>query len=225
MLAYDWIVFDFTGTLMTPAPEPAVTYHTVGSSLGGSLTVDEVRMNLKAAIVKHFLGENVAKPTGPSIERARWRSIVQDCLTDIHPARVDQAFDHLWEHFSQAAHWRCFDDVPPTIERLKRAGYRIAIASNFDDRLKAILPEAGFESQFDQVLISSDLGWSKPNPKFYEAALERIGASAPDRVLMIGDTLQGDVIAAEQAGWHARHLIRHQPQALARLTEDLGVSR
>ena len=77
------------------------------------------------------------------------------------------------------------------------------------------------ESNFDEILISSQLGWSKPNPKFYHASRTQLGSPDPSRVLMIGDTHQGDVAAAKSAGWHARHLVRALVNALADLTADL----
>jgi HAD superfamily hydrolase (TIGR01549 family) len=114
-----------------------------------------------------------------------------------------------------------YDDALDSIDRLRTKGYLVTVASNFDARLRRILGEMDVLDRFDEVLISSDLGWSKPNTEFYHTAAIRIGADDPSKLLMIGDTHQGDVIAARQAGWDARHLVRDQDRALSELTKDL----
>ncbi|MEO1524719.1 MAG: HAD-IA family hydrolase [Planctomycetota bacterium] len=220
MNSFDWIVFDSTGTLMVPDPEAAQVYASSSPKQSDQEDLAAVRMRLKAAMSRHFLEGNESSATDPAHERERWKRIVQDTL-DLDGDVLEQVFQVLWDHFAAAEHWRLYDDVPPTIERLRAKGYRIAIASNFDERLLRILRGMQIESWFDQVLISADLGWSKPNTKFYDVATERIGAPDRSRVLMIGDTLGGDVHAARESGWEARHLIRDQEGALAELVSDL----
>ena len=107
------------------------------------------------------------------------------------------------------------------LDRLRRRGYRIAVASNFDKRLRGIAEDLGLSEKLSEILISSELGFSKPNTKFYDAATERLGARDRSRLLMIGDTLRGDVEAAKESGWQARHLIRDHEDALRTLTADL----
>ncbi len=222
MPLYEWIVFDSTGTLMTPDPEPAQVYRDAAARFGNPGSVDEVRSRLKAAMRRHFFGDTAESPTSEAFELQRWRRIVGETLGDgIPPEDFPSTFESLWQHFAEAAAWRLFADVADTLQRLRRQGYPIAVASNFDGRLRPILAGLGIESLVDEVLISSDLGFSKPNPKFYEAAAKRLGVSDVRTLLMIGDTHEGDVVAAKRAGWDARHLVRDRPDALSELTSDL----
>ncbi|MEL6106362.1 MAG: HAD-IA family hydrolase [Planctomycetota bacterium] len=220
MNPFDWIVFDSTGTLMIPSPEAAEVYAAVSSRYGAEATIDDVRTRLKAAIHRHFFEGNEGSGTNQNHERERWKKIVRDSV-GLAGATLDLAFAELWRHFASAQHWRLYDDVELTIKRLRGKGYRIAVASNFDERLTAILQEMQIEDWFDAVLISAELGWSKPNTKFYDAATERLGATERNRLLMIGDTERGDVLAAKQAGWQARHLIRAGDESLSQLVADL----
>ncbi len=221
MKRYDWIVFDSTGTLMTPDPEPAAVYHQVAAQWGCVTDLDQVRVNLKAAMAEHFFADTAFDPTTEENEWERWNKIVADTLPGLDPAVFPSAFSSLWKRFAAAEAWRLFDDVLPAIERLRSAGYSLAIASNFDRRLGMILDEMGVADRFDRVLISSDLGWSKPNKAFFDAARDRLHGSDSHRLLMIGDTKRGDVDAAVEAGWDARLLVREKEDALLRLTEDL----
>ncbi|MCS7471709.1 HAD family hydrolase [Stieleria sp. ICT_E10.1] len=230
MNAYDWILFDSTGTLLTPDPEPARAYHAAAVALGSEHSFEAVRQNLKAAMKRHFFGDTVDQPTDEAAERRRWRRIVADTIGDLPPdlppgdldgLAGDGVFGSLWNHFAAADAWRLYEDALPAIERLKSKGYAIAVASNFDLRLRTILEGMGITHYFDAVLISSELGWSKPNTRFYDAAVSRIGITDRSRLLMIGDTKRGDVDAARQAGLDARLLVRDRPDALLRLTNDL----
>ncbi|MCC9599390.1 HAD-IA family hydrolase [Stieleria sp. JC731] len=221
MLEFDWIVFDSTGTLMRPEPDAASVYHQFGSQFGLNVGVDVVSQRLKSAMVKHFLGENANAPTDDEVEYRRWRQIVADTLPEIPADSFESTFRALWQTFAEPESWTLFDDVVPTLSRLKQRGYSVAVASNFDERLPPIVRALGLETYVDQILISSELGFSKPNLQFYQTAMNKLGAVHPDRVLMIGDTFVGDVQAPQQFGWHARHLVRDCPDAMSQLTEDL----
>lgn len=222
MPRYQWIVFDSTGTLMTPHPEPARVYRDAAIRFGGDRSVEQVRDDLKAAMRRHFFGDTSASPTSEEYEYQRWQRIVADTLHQaVPPQHFDSAFDSLWRHFADAAAWRLFDDVIDTLTRLRKRGYSIGVASNFDARLRPIIAGLGLKSLVDEVLISSDLGYSKPNPSFYQAAAKRLRVSAGEGVLMIGDTYEGDVAAARRAGWDARHLVRDRSDALTELIADL----
>lgn len=223
MKRYDWIVFDSTGTLMTPDPEPAILYHQAGRSSGSKKSIDQIRVDLKASMKRNFFGDQALLPTDASFELGRWRRIVSQTLDDLMPDQLAEAFEVLWAQFAESSHWRLFEDTLPTIRRLRSVGYKIAVASNFDERLRSVIEGFGIKHDLDEVLISSELGWSKPNLKFYDAATSRLNATDRSRLLMIGDTYLGDVDAATKAGWDARHLVRDAEDSLLMLVQDLFI--
>jgi 2-haloacid dehalogenase len=74
-----------------------------------------------------------------------------------------------------------FPDVVAALERLRRAGYRLAILSNGDrDMLKAAEPHIGFA--FDHVISVQEAGYFKPHWKAYAKAAEII---AEDRASIL----------------------------------------
>ena len=218
---YDWVFFDSTGTLMRPVPEPAEVYHQIGQAFGSDLSVSQLREQLKEAMKTHFLGDTVDLPTDQTFERERWRRIVVDTISDLPETHLDEAFAQLWLRFSEADAWQLFADSVPTLQRLRTAGYKIALASNFDQRLVQILHQMQIMDRFDRIVISADLGWSKPSKKFYEAAQQAVSATDVSRLLMVGDTFQGDVQTPRSVGWDARHLVRDKDNALETLLADL----
>ena len=87
--------------------------------------------------------------------------------------------------------------------RALRARARVGIVSNNltreqHDKLRF----CGFLEHLDAIVISEEAGASKPDPAICRIALERIGASAPETV-MIGDAWKTDIAGARTAGLRA----------------------
>jgi putative hydrolase of the HAD superfamily len=120
----------------------------------------------------------------------------------------DLAFDELWDHFGRPESWRCFPDVAPALRAIHEAGISMCVGSNFDSRLRQVvlgLPELGWA--VDVLVISSEVGFRKPHPLFYQAACDRLSLPAR-RVLCVGDDLENDVRGAMRAGLSALLLDR-----------------
>lgn len=72
-------------------------------------------------------------------------------------------------------------------------------------------------SYFDAVVISEDVGVTKPDPEIFAIALQRLGAS-PHEAVFIGDSWTNDIIGARAVGMTAVWLDRgDQTPALERL--------
>lgn len=56
------------------------------------------------------------------------------------------------------------------------------------------------ESYFQKVYISEDVKWIKPDSRFFEYILKDRGITDPKSVLMVGDSLQNDILGASLAG-------------------------
>jgi 2-haloacid dehalogenase len=75
---------------------------------------------------------------------------------------------------SQIESLKPFPDVVAALEKLRAAGYKLAILSNGDrDMLKAAGPHIGFA--FDHVISVGEAGYFKPHWKTYAKAEEIIG--------------------------------------------------
>lgn len=71
---------------------------------------------------------------------------------------------------------------------------------------------------FETVVISEDVGVTKPDPKIFTIALERLGASANDTVF-VGDNWANDIVGAVNVGMSAVWLDRdRETPALADLS-------
>ena len=89
------------------------------------------------------------------------------------------------------------------LERLHNKGYRLFAASNsFGHLQRSRLEQAGILHWFEDTYISMDIGYDKPDVRFYQEALRRCGLQ-PNEVLMVGDSMTTDVIGAQNAGIEA----------------------
>jgi len=198
-----WVLFDAVGTLMFADPPVAEVYRSVAARFGSQLTVAEISKRFRRALAAE---QACGGPTSEIYERERWRRIVGAVIDDV-PAASQAILDTLWRHFAAPDSWRLFDDVADAIEELRDRGYKLAVASNFDDRLNQVMLEHPALAVMHAIFVSSDLGFTKPDLRFFRAVEKRIGA-APSEIALVGDDEVSDVQGATAAGWRAIRLDR-----------------
>lgn len=203
------ITFDVGGTLIEPWPSVGAVYAAVAAKHGhAGLDPDELTRRFSAAWR--------ARPSF-DYSRAEWTAVVDatfDGLTRVPPSA--SIFPALYQRFEQADVWRIFDDVMPTLAALSRAGLRLGVISNWDERLRPLLGRLGLRDWFEVIAISSEVGCVKPGAAIYQAAAAGFGLS-PARMLHVGDSLAADVEGARGAGFQALHLARGGQPAPGRL--------
>jgi putative hydrolase of the HAD superfamily len=198
-----WVLFDAVGTMIYPDPPVAEVYHAVGQRSGSRRSIDEVQQRFAASLRASYSGGG---PTNESKERERWRLIVSHVMNDV-PDACETIFEHLWEHFAQPQHWRLYDDVAETLSELRRRGFQLGIASNFDARLTGIVDGHLALKPFEAVFVSSKVGYTKPDARFFRAIEKRLGID-PAQIALVGDDEVSDVQGATAAGWRAVRLDR-----------------
>ena len=87
-------------------------------------------------------------------------------------------------------------------ERIRSLGYRMAVVSNSDGTMGQTVSQIGFAHLFDGLIDSGTVGFEKPDPRIFKAALETIGAR-PEHTVHVGDLYAADVVGARAAGVHA----------------------
>ena len=96
-----------------------------------------------------------------------------------------------------------FPDAIPTLGRLKTRGIKLGLITNGDASTQNYkIDRFGLRNYFETVLIESDLGFGKPDPRIFNRALELLHFR-PDEILMIGDNLVWDVSAPQSLGIRA----------------------
>jgi 2-haloalkanoic acid dehalogenase type II len=222
---FDALLFDLGGTLIYfdggwPEVMQAADHELVAHLQSQGLQLDTEQF---VAEFRNRLGEYYAQRDSEFIEYTT-ALILRTLLADhghnhVTPEMLRPALKRLYA-VSQA-HWRPEADTLSTLEKLRRAGYRMAIISNAgdDDDVQTLVDNAGIRSYFDFVLTSAACGIRKPNPRIFELALKQWGISHK-RAAMVGDTLGADILGANNAGVYSIWVTRRADTAANRDHED-----
>ncbi|MBR7888415.1 pyrimidine 5'-nucleotidase [Marinomonas sp. A79] len=93
---------------------------------------------------------------------------------------------------------------------LHQNNVRMGIITNGFKQLQHIrLEKTGFLPYFSPVIISELVGVAKPHPRIFEQALIEMGNPEKHQVLMVGDTLESDVLGGNRIGLDTCWLNHH----------------
>jgi HAD superfamily hydrolase (TIGR01662 family) len=110
--------------------------------------------------------------------------------------------DELVTNTQNSANW---DQILPgtreALQRIKQQ-YAIAVISNADGRIEAVLRRCGISDCFACITDSGNVGHEKPHPAIFAAALREMKAN-PAESLYVGDVFSVDYVGARNAGMEA----------------------
>jgi putative hydrolase of the HAD superfamily len=136
-----------------------------------------------------------------AVDHSFWWSFYTHLLNDLG-ALDDGVRDTLVKNTHSSQNW---DQIRPgTREALGRIGqrYAIAVISNADGRIDAVLGRCGICDCFASITDSGNVGHEKPHPAIFEAALREMKAD-PAESLYVGDVYSVDYMGARNAGMDA----------------------
>ena len=195
------VVFDAVGTLIEPDPKPASVYFEIGSRHGSKLGLPAITTGFREAFAAEEMRDLAnSLATDEVRERARWRAIVGAVLHDIGDA--DACFLELWQHFAASTNWKLVPDASVVLAELSERDLKLAVASNFDSRLRSVLASFPESRLLHDVVISSEVGWRKPAAGFFAALCRRLKCDASE-ILFVGDSRDNDYDGARHAGMRA----------------------
>jgi putative hydrolase of the HAD superfamily len=203
-LDVDAVTFDVGNTLITTWPSVGHVYAEIAKRHGG---VDVTPDLLEKRFRLIWPGRLHLAET-----RSGWEQVVDEVfegLVSTPPSR--SFFDEVWRRFAQADVWRIYDDVLPALDQLAARGLRLAVISNWDERLRDVLHVLALESRFETIVVSCEVGHAKPHPAIFAETAARLRLP-PSRILHIGDNLEADVRGARDAGFAALQILRTAPE-------------
>jgi putative hydrolase of the HAD superfamily len=209
------VFFDLVGTLIEGRSGIGHQYAELARTLGVDADDGLVERAFRRAMER---APAMAFPSAgpievPGLERAWWRRLVETVVVDarladrLTGATFDAYFDRLYDHFTTAAAWRVYDDVPAALRRCRERGLAVGLITNYDSRVNAVLGALGLSALLDSVTIPAHVGSAKPAPAIFTHALA-LHQLEPSAAVYVGDSLEDDYHGALGAGMRALLLDR-----------------
>jgi HAD superfamily hydrolase (TIGR01662 family) len=187
-----FIFFDVGNTLLFPnrarilAPLPEERHPTLQ-------TWQALERRTKHEFDREFMGGRV--------DHGFWWTFHTYLLQELN-AVDDGLRNALVENTQNSANW---DQILPgtrdALQRLRKE-YRIAVISNADGRIDAVLRRCGIVDCFESITDSGKVGHEKPHAAIFEEALHEMKADASES-LYVGDVYSVDYVGAHKAEMQA----------------------
>ena len=95
---------------------------------------------------------------------------------------------------------RPMDGAIEALDLMKSLGLRLAVVTNgIADTQREKLERFRLTERFEHIFIDTEIGYSKPDPRIFEYALDKMNLNAED-VWMIGDNIRWDVGGPQAIG-------------------------
>jgi len=215
------VCLDAADTLFTERGSRAEVYATCFGERGHRVTSAQMATWMERAHAE------LSRPDAPRPRYSRdwFRAFVARLLD--HAGAVDDAEAlraALEERFTRPETYAVFGDVWPCLDALSERGLRLAVVSNWSDRLPELLQALGLARYFEELAVSAVVGFDKPDPRLFRWLLERMDV-APEHALHVGDHALNDVLGARRAGLRGVHLDRasRAPPSLDTLPDLLAL--
>lgn len=197
------VFFDIGGTLVGP------NLALLGTWLrGAGIECDDQRVALVEPFARraHAIRRESVVGT-PAIRGLYVEEVIRHVWGDQpgDPALLASAVDRILATALAAGHaavpvWnQVLPGVPEGLAALRDRGLRLVAVSNSDGSAEAVLVSTGLRDWFDAVIDSHIVGYSKPDPRLFDAARAVVGVEARN-VAHVGDQYEADILGAHAAG-------------------------
>ena len=131
----------------------------------------------------------------------RFRILFERLGIKLIPSTSDLLERAILAHMEALAHAMAFPPENQKVLEWAREKYRLGLVSNFDHHPTAyrILEDYGIKGFFDEIVISSEVGFRKPGREIFQIAFDRLGIG-PELALFVGDSFEIDVVGAKGVG-------------------------
>ena len=213
-MRYSWILFDADDTLFD-------FKRSARHSLAQTLEDYQI-----SATEGHFqIYENINHEVWLSFERQEISAI------ELRKLRFERFFDAIGEYRdSLEMNQRYLQLLSQThfmlagavdlLEDLRSKNYRIGLITNgLKEVQRPRIAQAKMEKHFEVIVVSDEIGVSKPHEGFFQHAFEKMGKPPKSKVIVIGDSLNSDIQGGNNFGvdtcWFnpnsAANLTEHKP--------------
>lgn len=112
------------------------------------------------------------------------RAVAEACGVEPVPGLIDELAVAEAHHLAHEVDW--YADSVPVLRELRATGYKVAVVSNCSPSTRPVVERLRLEEESDVVVLSCEVGISKPAPGIFRTALDRL-AVQPHRAVFVDD--------------------------------------
>lgn len=118
-----------------------------------------------------------------------------------------------------------FPGLFETLDHLKENEYTLVLSSNHSWAANGwdVLRKYDMIRYFDQIIFSGDIGWRKPSPKVFSAAISGLSYRSKEHVLHVGDEIFADIKGALAFGIKALWVCSSQDESKKERIKEFDV--
>jgi len=200
------VFFDLDHTLWDFEKNSALTFQKIFEEQGVHICLDDFLEVYVPANLRYWKKYREEKITKEELRYQRLKSVFDHLGYTTTDDTINLLSKEYINHLSSFNH--LFPDTIEVLEYLK-SNYKLHIITNGFQEIQAKkLKNSGIYSYFDQIVDSEMAGVKKPNPIIFNLALD-MAKVTPNKSLMIGDSLEADILGAKGVGLHTLHCIAH----------------
>jgi HAD superfamily hydrolase (TIGR01662 family) len=207
------VLFDLGSTLIyAKDPWPPI-YLRADRALAEVLRRARIRFDPQRFFAEHetFMEAYYAKRDGDNTEQTTFTALksllAEHGYRKVPDAILLAALDA--EYAITQTNWFVEQDALPTLELLRKDGYRLGMISNtsYDKNVQQLVDRLGLRPFFEIVVTSAALGIRKPDRRIFQVALDHFRVH-PRGVAMVGDTPSADLEGANRLGMYSVWITR-----------------
>jgi len=120
--------------------------------------------------------------------------------------------DKLAQKATEQERVRLYEDAVPTAKSLKSQGIKTAVLTTVPSWLFRHVLEDN-DVKIDFICTAKEAKAVKPNPQIYRTVLQKLGVK-PNEALMVGDTIEIDIIPPKKLGMKTALLCRREKKTV-----------
>ena len=154
-----------------------------------------------------YYAERGASPIEKTTFSVLGELLEQKGFHEIPASVVRAALDAMYS--ITQGNWYLEADAIPTLGTLREQGYRLGMISNTSDDkdVQQLVDRWELRPHFEAIITSAGCGFRKPDERIFRLALDTLGV-LPEQAAMVGDTLEADILGANQAGLYSIWITR-----------------